>query len=242
MVQVWSSPMRRALQTAQLIAHGLGLQEWRCHGGLYEFRAQIPNVRNVTICDDPTLPGVRCEHFDAAGAPDRRHWSGVSETEADLRRRAQDLREWLETTAAAAAESIAVDSAGTLCYHGGFAGVSIELASFYNCRLTREGADCLRKRSGDSGRGGTPDPARLPHPAACRRERRRISIRVCHDALLIHKNTGKVAKGISPPPYTAGCHFWSRCPKFKIAKGGFAELSFEGPGRGYRLSASAGPK
>ena len=88
--------------------------------------SEIPNVCDVTICNDPTLPRVRCEYFDAAGAPDRRHWSGESETETDIRRRAQDLREWLETTATAAAESLAVDKTGTLCSDEGTCWSGIE--------------------------------------------------------------------------------------------------------------------
>eukprot|EP00754_Rhynchopus_humris_P050383 Rhum_TRINITY_DN8929_c1_g2::Rhum_TRINITY_DN8929_c1_g2_i1::g.30685::m.30685 len=38
-VQLWSSPMRRALHTAQPVAAQLRLQGWGCHGALYEFRA-----------------------------------------------------------------------------------------------------------------------------------------------------------------------------------------------------------
>ena len=105
--QVWSSPMQRALRTAQPIAEGLGLRKWFCHGGLYEFRAKIPEVRGASICADPTLQGVCCVHFNAEGAPDRRHISGASESEGELRIRAADLARWLETLVASASAATA---------------------------------------------------------------------------------------------------------------------------------------
>ena len=103
-VHLFSSPMRRALQTALSVSDALGGIPIHCHGGYYEYRAATarappPGRTSQGIAADPEYPRVQCDDamlFGPDGAWDTRHWRGDKETEDEMRCRAKDVQAWLE--------------------------------------------------------------------------------------------------------------------------------------------------